>query len=162
MISIYHMYWLLNLTKFVTHVPEVVMVVLFIFAYFRFHVAYHKSCIGCIWVRPFNDKFLQMMRFFSERFADVCGILFVVDFFSCALTVRPSKKGGRPTPKRKATFQLPTIKGWCCQVTNGSEPLGEAGNVSYTQFPQAFGRRNPPRRKALIPQGVWIFTSYKK
>ena len=36
MISIYHMYWLLNLTKFVTHVPEVVIVFLFIFAYFRF------------------------------------------------------------------------------------------------------------------------------
>lgn len=77
MISIYHMYWLLNLTKFVTHVPEVVMVVLFIFAYFRFHVAYHKSCIGCIWVRPFNDKFLQMMRFFRSdlrMFAGYCSL----------------------------------------------------------------------------------------
>ena len=36
----YHMYWLieLNLTKFVTHVPEVVIVFLFTFAYFRFHI----------------------------------------------------------------------------------------------------------------------------
>ena len=31
MISIYHMYWLLNLTKFVTHVPEVIIVFLFTF-----------------------------------------------------------------------------------------------------------------------------------
>ena len=105
-------------------------------------MAYHKSCIGCIWVRPLNDKFLQF-------FGAICRLRDIVRcrFFSFALTVRPSKKGGGVTPKRKATFQLPNHQGMMLSGYQRDRAAWRSREVSFIQFPQAFGRRIRPGGK---------------